>query len=126
MIERRRAHKFQAVMASNAFDPIADQFEIYHSSARDGGMNYGGFADSEVDRLVAEGRTTLDLKARRAIYARLQQRLHELQPISYIFQFAQPVLHDPDLLGVEHSPLGLIPFVPGPRGWHWPDAHARL
>jgi peptide/nickel transport system substrate-binding protein len=126
MIERRRAHKFEAVMASNVFDPIADQFEIYHSTARDGGMNYGGFSDPEIDRLVAEGRTTLDLTARREIYARLQRRLHELQPISYIFQFAQPVLHDPDLLGIEHSPLGLIQFVPGPRGWHWPDTHARL
>jgi peptide/nickel transport system substrate-binding protein len=125
LIERRKAHAFEAVMASNNFDPIADQFEIYHSSERSGGMNYGGLADPEVDRLVTEGRTTIDPAARRAVYDRLQQRLYDLQPISYLFQFAQPVLYDADLLGVDHSPVGLLQFVPGPRAWRWSAPGAR-
>jgi len=125
LMERRKTHAFQAVMASNSFDPIADQFEIYHSSARNGGMNYGGFSDAEVDRLVSEGRTTMDDARRREVYNRLQTRLFELQPISYLFQFAAPVLHDADLLGVEPSPIGLMQFVPGPRAWHWKNVGAR-
>jgi peptide/nickel transport system substrate-binding protein len=125
LAERRKKHVFQAVMATNTFDPVADQFELYHSSARDGGMNYGGFSDPDVDRLLDEGRTALDPAARRALYDRLQERLYALQPISYIFQFAQPVLLDPDLLGVERSPFGLYQFVPGPRAWHWASARAR-
>ena len=125
LIERRRAHTFEAVMASNQFDPIADQYELYHSSENNGGMNYGSFSDPEVDRLVSEGRTTLDPLARHAVYAKLQERLFELQPISYLFQFAQPVLHDADLLGVEHSPVGLYAFVPGLRAWHWGDSGPR-
>ncbi|HEX4825305.1 MAG TPA: ABC transporter substrate-binding protein [Candidatus Polarisedimenticolaceae bacterium] len=125
LIERRKAHKFEAAMASNQFDPIADQFELYHSSENNGGMNYGSFSDPEVDRLVSEGRTTLDPGARRALYEQLQRRLLELQPISYLFQFAQPVLHDANLLGIEHSPVGLYAFVPGLRAWHWSDAAAR-
>jgi peptide/nickel transport system substrate-binding protein len=124
LAERRKQHAFQAVMASNTFDPIADQLELYHSSARTGGLNYGGFSDPEVDRLLEEGRTVVDPAARRAIYDALQERLTELQPISYIFQFAQPVLHDPDLLGIERSSAGLFQSVPGPRAWHWAPAHA--
>jgi len=124
-MERRRQHAFQAVMATNQFDPTADQFSIYHSTARAQGMNYGGFSDPDVDRLIDEGRTELDPVERRAIYDRLQARLRELQPISYIFQFAQPVLHDPDLLGVEASPMGLYQFVPGVRAWHWAASGAR-
>lgn len=124
-IERRKTHTFQAVMAANFFDPVADQFSIYHSSARANGMNYGGFSDAEVDRLVDEGRTTVDPAARREIYDRLQVRLQELQPISYIFQFAQPVLHDPDFLGLTPSPMGFYLFVPGPRAWHWAAPGSR-
>lgn len=124
LAERRKTHAFQAVMASNSFDPIADQIELYHSSARDGGLNYGGFSDPDVDRLLENGRTTVDPVARRAIYDELQERLQALQPISYIFQFAQPVLLDPDLLGVERSPFGLFQFVPGPRAWHWAGTRA--
>jgi peptide/nickel transport system substrate-binding protein len=122
---RRKSHSFQAVMASNSFDPVADQFSIYHSTARTNGMNYGGFADPEVDRLVDQGRVTIDPAARRAIYDRLQVRLQELQPISYIFQFAQPVLHDPDLLGLTPSPMGFYLFTPGPRAWHWAAPGSR-
>lgn len=121
-VERRKKHSFQAVMASNLFDPTADQYSIYHSSQRDGGMNYGGFSDPEVDRLVDVGRTTVDPIQRREIYDRLQERLHDEQPISYILQFASPVLHDADLLGVASSPMGLYQFVPGPRAWHWSGA----
>jgi peptide/nickel transport system substrate-binding protein len=114
--ERRKSHAFQAAMASIVVDPIADQFDLYHSSA---GFNYGGFKDAEVDRLIEEGRVTVDPTARRAIYDRLQQRLAALEPLSVLFQFAQPILHDPRLQGVTPSPVGLFSFQPGPRAWRW-------
>ena len=117
--ERRRSHAFQAAMATTVVDPIADQFELYHSSARDGGYNYGGFKDAEVDRLIEQGRVTVDPAARRAIYDRLQQRMAELEPLSVLFQFAQPVLHDARLQGVTPSLSGLFSFQPGPRAWRW-------
>ena len=117
--ERRRQHRFEAVMATNTFDPTPDQFELYHSSARAEGLNYGGFADGEIDQLLEQGRATLDPGARHEIYNRLQARLQTLQPISYLFQFAQPVLHDARLEGIAASPVGLFQFSPGPRAWRW-------
>jgi len=72
-----------------------------------------------VDRLLEEGRVTVDPAARRAIYDRLQQRLAALEPLSVLFQFAQPILHDPRLQGVTPSPVGLFSFQPGPRAWRW-------
>lgn len=123
--ERRARHAFQALMSSLSFDATPDQFELFHSSARNGGYNFGGFSDPDVDRLLESGRRTLDPDARRAIYFELQQRLHELEPVSFLFQFAQPVLHDPDLEGVAASPVGLLQFAPGPRAWRWSDARAR-
>ncbi len=117
--ERRRAHAFQAAMAALSFSPTPDQSELYHASAREHGMNYGGFHDDEVDRLLEEGRQAFDPAARRAVYDRIQQRLHELEPLSCLFYFAAPMLHDPDLEGIEKSLLGLWYPTPGARQWRW-------
>ena len=117
--ERRRGHRFEAAMASTIVDPTPDQYDLYHSSAREGGYNYGGFHDVEVDRLLEEGRATLDPAARRVIYDRLQERLAATEPMSVLFQFAQPVLHDARLEGVAASPVGLFSYQPGPRAWRW-------
>jgi len=120
--QRRKAHAFEAAMASVAFDLTPDQYDLYHSSAAKNGFNYGGFSDPEVDRLLEEGRSMIDPAARRAIYDRLQHRLSDTAPIGFLFQFAQPLLRDPRLAGVEASAVGLYQFAPGPRAWHWTDA----
>jgi len=123
--QRRKSHAFDAAMGSVLFDPTPDRFDLYHSTAREGGFNFGGFSDAEVDRLLEEGRATVDPGARRVIYNRLQHRIDDLQPLAFLFQFAQPVLHDPDLLGIVPSSVGLFQFMPGPRAWHWSSAHVR-
>jgi peptide/nickel transport system substrate-binding protein len=117
--QRRREHRFQAAMASLSFSPSPDRIELYHSNARLGGYNYVGFSDAEVDRLLERGRVELDRAKRQAIYDVLQARLHELEPITPVFQFAQPVLFDARLAGLRPSPSGLVDVYPGPRGWRW-------
>ena len=124
-VQRRKTHAFQAAVGTVAFDMTPDRFDLYHSTARTGGFNYGGFSDPEVDRLLEEGRSTVDPAARRAIYFRLQKRLDDLQPMTFLFQFAQPILHDPELQGLVPSSVGLYQFTPGPRAWHWSGARAR-
>ncbi len=125
-LERKRAHRFQALMASLNLSPEPDQFELYHSSARAGGMNAWGLADPEVDRLLAEGRSTFDPTARHAVYDRLQARLHELEPISCLFHLQSPLLYDARLHGIETSPLGLWLVTPGPRRWSWVEGGKPL
>jgi len=123
--QRRKTHSFEAAMSSISFDTTPDRFDLYHSTAKDGGFNYGSFSDAEVDRLLEEGRATVDPVARRAIYNRLQRRLDDLQPVSCLFQFPQPMLHDPDLEGIVPSAVGLFQFTPGPRAWHWSSTRGR-
>ena len=43
--------------------------------AEDGGQNYTSFTNEEADLLLSEGRLTLDLNKRRAIYSQFQQIL---------------------------------------------------
>lgn len=117
--QRRREGRFEAAMASWHLGISGDQWEIWHSTARANGLNYGGFRDAEVDALLERGRRERDPGARREIYATLQRRLFELEPIVPLFQFLQPVLHDARLHGVSGSPFGLYDFSPGARGWRW-------
>lgn len=123
--QRRRTHAFEAAMGSILFDPTPDRFDLYHSKARDTGFNFGGFSDAEVDRLLEQGRATVDPGARRILYNRLQHRIDDLQPMAFLFQFAQPVLHDRELEGVVASTVGLYQFTPGPRAWRWSSARVR-
>jgi len=119
--ERRNAGEYHAAMGGLSTTASPDQYELYHSSAREGGFNFTGFADPEVDELVELGRTTFDTDARRDVYFRLQRRLHELQPIGALLHLATPVLHDRRLQGVEPSPLGYFRTSRGPRVWYWAE-----
>ena len=79
-----------------------------------------------MDRLFEDGRRTFDESSRREIYRKVQQRLHELEPISCLYHFASPVLQDARLMGVERSPIGLWATTPGAQAWSWKDsAQAR-
>jgi peptide/nickel transport system substrate-binding protein len=120
--ERRNAGNFDAASYTLRFTANPDQYELYHSSAREDGINYFGFADDEVDRLLEEGRGTFDVERRIEVYHALQRRLHELQPLTCLFYFATPVLHDRRLAGVVYSPLGFLSTSVGPRVWRWEAA----
>ncbi len=123
--QRRRSHDFQAAMGSLSFDATPDMFPLFHSSACRDGYNYGCFSDPEIDRLLEAGRVTVDPAARRVVYDQLQKRLDVMQPMGFLFQIAQPVLHDRDLEGIVPSSVGLFQFTPGPRAWHWSSARKR-
>ena len=120
--ERRGAHQFEAAMGGFVTTPSPDLLELFHSDAIEDGVNYGSFADAEVDRLAEQGRTTFDVAERREIYFRLQRRLHTLQPIGVLFHFATPVLHSPRLTGIVPAPIDYFKTTEGPRVWRWAEA----
>lgn len=65
------------------FDREQDLFPMFHSSQRDGGANFVGFEDAEVDRLLEAIRREFDTARRRALEQQLHERLYSLQP--YLF-----------------------------------------
>ncbi len=125
-LQRRNAGRFDAAMSSLSLGAIPDQYELYHSEASPpGGLNYFGLADRRVDALLETGRRTFDPERRRAIYAELQHLLHELEPISCLYHFAEPILYDSRLEGLRPSALGLFDVFPGPQAWHWRSGAAE-
>ena len=119
-LERRNEGRFDAAMGTMSFGPTPDQSVLYHSrSVPPDGLNFFGFSDPEVDRLLDEGVATLDPGRRREVYSALQRRLHELEPFTALLHLPSPTLVRGGLQGVEPSPLGIWGAVPGPEGWRW-------
>ena len=64
-------------------DPDAHVYDIFHSASS---INLGKFNDRVVDRLLEQGRTTLEPIRRAAIYRALQQ--HVADQVYMVFPYA--------------------------------------
>ena len=98
---------FDAVILGWSISPDPDQYVIWHSSMTGPKeLNFVGFANPEVDRLLEEGRSTFDTEKRKKAYFRIQEILAEEQP--YVFLFV------PDALPVVQSRFhGIRPALAG-------------
>jgi len=119
--ERRNAGSFQSAAFTLTLTPNPDQFELYHSSAVDGGYNFGAIDDPEIDRLLEEGRATFDAAERHRLYEALQRRLSDSEPITVLFHFASSMMHTRGLSGIVTSPVGYALTSEGPRRWYWAE-----
>ena len=100
--------KFDAVILGWNITQDPDQYDIW-SSKKTGPkeLNFVGFQNAEVDRLLEEGRRTFDLEKRRTAYFRIQEILAEEQP--YVFLYypdSLPVVHH-RVHGIEPAPAGI-------------------
>lgn len=73
---------FQAFLASQEIPPDPDQYTLWHSTQR---TNITGYNDPRVDKLLEEGRKTLDEEKRKAIYLDFQRFLVEDTPAAFLF-----------------------------------------
>jgi peptide/nickel transport system substrate-binding protein len=123
---RLKSGDFEAALSGTV--PGTDPDSLYgmlHSSQIDGGQNYAAFADSEIDTLLEQGRRTLDAGARDAIYRRIDRRVGDLQPYSFLFYPVVLYALSREVGGVTPSPLGILNQYPGPSLFHRIDASER-
>ncbi|MFN3739376.1 MAG: peptide-binding protein [Thermodesulfovibrionales bacterium] len=99
---------FEAVIMGWALSRDPDIYDIWHSSkTKQGEFNFISYSNPEVDRLLLQGRTTLDINKRKKIYHRLHEILHEEQPTVFLYvPDALPVIHK-RFKGIEPSPIGI-------------------
>jgi len=115
--------KFDAVILGWSISQDPDQYDIW-SSKKTGPkeLNFVGFQDAEVDRLLEEGRRTFDPEGRKKAYFRIQEILAEEQP--YVFLYypdALPVVHK-RIHGIEPAPAGIsYNFIQ----WYVPKSQQR-
>lgn len=104
---------FDLVLLSRhyTFDP--DLYDLWHSSkTREGEWNFLSYKNPEVDRLLEQGRYTLDLESRKLIYRRLQEIMAHDPPCVFLYDGEGVYLARRDIRGITPSPLGIFPGLP--------------
>ncbi|HIJ80447.1 MAG TPA: peptide-binding protein [Desulfuromonadales bacterium] len=99
---------FEVVLLAWSISQDPDMYDIWHSSkTKPGELNFIGFNNSEVDRLLVEGRNTFDIEKRKRAYFRIQDILAEEQPYTFLYvPDALPVVSS-RIRGVEPAPAGI-------------------
>lgn len=99
---------FEAIILGWTIPQDPDLYDIWHSSkAEKGGLNHYSYKNQEVDRLLLEGRKSIDKKKRKAIYDRIQEILADDVPCVFLYvPYALPVI-DKRFRGIEPKPAGI-------------------
>lgn len=103
----RDPKEFEAVIMGWSLGLDPDAYSIWHSSQYPAGFNFVKYKQPEVDKLLEEGRTTIDKSRRKKIYAKLWEQIADDQP--YIFLW-----YPKSVEGVNERVGGLA--KPGPAG----------
>jgi len=100
--------KFEVVMLAWNTSQDPDMYDVWHSSkTKQGELNFIGYKNAEVDRLLVEGRGTFDIEKRKKAYFRIQEILAEEQPYTFLYvPDALPVV-SARIRGVEVAPAGI-------------------
>lgn len=100
--------KFEVVMLAWNTSQDPDMYDVWHSSkTKQGELNFIGYKNAEVDRLLVEGRGTFDIEKRKRAYFRIQEILAEEQPYTFLYvPDALPVV-SARIRGVEVAPAGI-------------------
>jgi len=90
-LSRMRTHDFDAAsLAWSTNEGVRDNYQVFHSSQRDGGSNYVGYASPEVDALLEKIRLTFDPAARVELEREVHRKLYADQV--YLFLTNRPAL----------------------------------
>jgi peptide/nickel transport system substrate-binding protein len=100
---------FQACLLGWTVPPDPDSFNVWHSSGIDkkNRLNFINFRNAEVDRLLVEGRHTLDQKKRKKIYDRFQEILHQEAPYVFLYVPYSLVILNHRFRNIKPAPLGI-------------------
>ncbi len=99
---------FDATILAWSGGPEPDQYNIWHSSkTAPGELNFIGFKNEEVDRLLEEGRRVFEQQKRKVYYDRFQEILAEEQPYTFLYVGEALPAVSKRFRGVEPAPAGI-------------------
>lgn len=114
---------FEVVLLAWLTSQDPDMYDIWHSSkTKPGELNFIGYSNPEVDRLLEEGRGTFDIEKRKIAYYRIQEILADEQPYTFLYvPDALPVVSS-RISGIEPAPAGIGHNL---IKWHVPKLEQR-
>lgn len=101
--------KFEAVLLGWTISQDPDLYDVWHSSKTGPKeLNFVGYKNAEVDRLIVEGRGTFDMAKRRDCYYRIQEIMAKDQPYTFLYvPDALPAVSS-RIKGIEPAPAGIM------------------
>jgi len=108
-LEQIDKRSFDAIILGWSMGRDPDLYDIWHSSkTKKGEYNFINYKNTEVDRLLIEGRRTFDMEKRKKIYYRIHEILAEEQPYAFLYvPDALPIVHK-RFHGIKVEPLGIM------------------
>lgn len=100
---------FDAIIMGWTISQDPDLFDVWHSSKTGPKeLNFIGYSNPNVDRLIEEGRRTFDQEKRRSCYWRIQEIMAEDQPYTFLYvPDALPAV-SARFRGIEPAPAGIM------------------
>ncbi len=98
--------RFDAIILAWSSPPDPDIHAVWHSEANPR-LNFMRYSNPEVDKLLDQGRSTLDQEQRKRIYWKVQEILAEDQPYCFLYVAKSlPIVHQ-RIQGIEPAPSGI-------------------
>ncbi len=114
---------FQALILGWTMPIDPDCYNVWHSEAiKEGGLNFIGYNNPEVDKLIEAARGTYDLDERAKCYRKIHAILAEEQPYTFLyFPYALPAVNK-RFKGIIPAPAGIsYDFI----NWYVPENEQR-
>ncbi len=80
-----------------------DPTQIWHSSSVEGGSNYIGFSNEEVDRLIEKARVEMDTDVRNEMWREFSRKIYHEQPYTWLWTGPRLTLIHKRFRGVRES-----------------------
>jgi peptide/nickel transport system substrate-binding protein len=100
--------RFDAVILGWTLPQDPDGYDVWHSSRREGGLNFVGYADAEADACLEAARSTLDQAVRKKHYDRFQEILHRDQPYCFLYVPYDLTAVQRRFRGMDPAPAGVF------------------
>jgi peptide/nickel transport system substrate-binding protein len=84
--EKHRKHDFDAFVGGWRESTKVDLKSVLHSSAREGGYNFGLYENAELDALIDRARGEPDVAVARDLWSRAQRIVAHDQPFTFLFE----------------------------------------
>ncbi len=122
MLQRMDERNFDAISLGWGGTIESDPKQIFHSgSIAEGGDNYVHYVNRELDRLIDQARTTMDDRARQALWHEVHRILHEDEPYTFLFTRKSVIFLDRRFRNVIVTKTGLNEYME----WYTPKPRQR-
>ena len=102
------AHDFDAVILAIDIDTSLDLSYGFHSESIDGGLNFGGYSNPELDRLLEQARAATEPNELGQLLGLVQETLHREQPLTFLWEPQRLNGVSRRLQGVRPNPLSSL------------------